>query len=178
MQVRPSHGLLHEAVSGSEQPFESARCGILLDEHPFSHLPDDDGFTVEGAREWHMDAELRRELLESECILLLVPRAGDLPRLSDISITQLSAGVASYHSMELVSFQGLTITTLSEDLIQRLANAVEQLLDDLVDGLKSLPLLDSEQFLVIIGHVVKDPCLDGSFTGLCVRVDIVLELSE
>lgn len=125
-----------------------------------------------------MNAEFGLELLEPNHVLLFVLSAALLPSLFDVSVTQLVAGVAFEDLQELVEFHLLAIAEFSENLIERSADTVEQLLDDFVDGVGTLPLLDSEKLLIIICHVVNDPRLDNRIADLSVRIDVVFELTE
>jgi hypothetical protein len=80
-----------------------------------------------------MNAEFRLKFFESNDIFLFVSLTSGLPSLSDVRITQLTVRIALDDFHELIVFHLLSVTVLSENLVERLSDAVEQLFDDFDD---------------------------------------------
>jgi len=126
-----------------------------------------------------VDAELRLELFETYNVFSLVLLARGLPCFLNVVVAQRAVRVSLDNFRELVVLHLLPVTEFSENLIQRLANTVEQFFDDLNDGVVTLSPLDTEELLIIIGQVVDDPRLEQWLTrGHRIWIDVVLQLAN
>jgi hypothetical protein len=76
VQIWSPHRLLNEPVRCSQESFESARRRILLNEHPFSNLPNHLGLAVQRPREGDVNSEFSLKLFESNHISPFVALAG------------------------------------------------------------------------------------------------------
>jgi hypothetical protein len=80
----------------------------------------------------------------------------------------------------LVHFHGESVTELSEDLIKRAADTIEEFLDDVDNAVSSLSSFNSEKSCVILSEVVEDSLLYKILflDSNLIWVDVVLKLAN